>query len=266
MDHYRNTQGSDILQQPADDHNNLQTTINALNAPKTGLASTMENVVIGVTKELRYLSTQVTNPTNTASDLLIGDPWTLAEAFPSVSEGDPSAPVDISHDIPSIFPTIDSFYSQTAGVLTSYVVNTVTYGLQGLTTVQHTDAVSYTYTAAGTKPLDVVSGSANYNFSSKVGGGTETLGDGDTLRYTVSSTASIQSSEYSSSGALVQTESDTYTLFSGIETINSVYGNGSGSEFTGQLAYINQKTLLETEGTYDSNVLRISHGSCFFSS
>lgn len=225
----------------------FQQTANKLTNPKktTGLASAVQRVVQGVQEELSYLNTHVANPTGTASDLLIGDPWALAGAVPTLS--DPGAPIVISHDIPSIFPTIDNFYSQTSGGLTSY---SVTIGSAGSQTYQ----VSYDYTTAGSAPLDVAAGSTSFNFNSQTGSGSERFEDGDTLTYTFSSSASsyqLQSTQESFLGAVTATESESGVLLAGREDLSQVFGDGSGIT-KGQLAYITDATQTEYEGVYDN--------------
>lgn len=185
-----------------------------LNDPKTGLATALSQVLKGVADEQNWIEAHVANPTGTGAGLLLAgvDPWSVAGAVPSTSDN-PLAPILISHDIPSIFPTIDNFYSQTAGGLTSFVVTNDTHGPANN---PRTDYVSYTFTTAGTQPLDVSSGTTYFNFDSEAGGGTENFVNGDTLRYVFISGFSgysLQSTQYDASGSAIATETEKLSRF-----------------------------------------------------
>ena len=193
----------------------------------------------------------------TATDFLQGDPWTLSGAVPSFSDPDPSEIV-ISHNIPSMFPTLDNGLSQTLGGLSSFVANQAGY-IQSPTGLIPTHIETYTYTNNATGPEDVVSGTATYNFTTLSGSGTETLGDQSTWTYNYTNLPSHfteTATETSQSGAVISQMTETKTTLNGLE-INSVVNSDGVAATGGQLDYITDSNQSEVAAFYDNEGLLI---------
>lgn len=225
--------------------NYLRATEGDLNDPNGKLVAAIQEVVSAFKDEYGYLadnsgsqsvissvsSSEVTEAQLndvSASTLLVGDPWVLAGATPSLSDG--LAPDVITHDIPSMFDTLDNFYSQTVDGLSSYVET------------NSWKTISYSYTTKATGANDVISGSATYNYNTDSGSGEETFGNGSVVTYSETDSPqsgwSLSATTTNSVGTVTATETATAHVINGEEIASYVFNAGQANQY-GLVDYFN---------------------------